>query len=120
MGLTYNFLVLGIAIVVSMLVAVVIKVIVGLLGRQLPLPHTVTAGVGTVAPGAATGGPADPSADPDEPPAHHVAAIAAAVASVMDSPQIVHIEPVRGVGWTAEGRQAHRGSHQTGHGRPAR
>ncbi|WP_068431094.1 hypothetical protein [Piscicoccus intestinalis] len=103
--LIQTFTVAFIAMIVSLVVAVVIKVIDALLGRERPA-------AATPAPAAEV-----PAAAPGEGflPAHHVAAIAAAVSAVFDEPQIVHIEPAhQGSGWTSEARAAHRGSHNAG------
>ena len=108
--LIQTFTVAFIAVIVSLVVAVVIKVIDALLGRER---HAATPAPATEAPAGASGA----SAAPGEGflPAHHVAAIAAAVAAVFDEPQIVHIEPAhQGSGWTSEARAAHRGSHNAG------
>ena len=48
---------------------------------------------------------------------HHIAAISAAIATMMGPHRIVHIEPLHhhGLGWQAEGRAAHHGSHAFSH-----
>ncbi len=47
---------------------------------------------------------------------YHIAAISAAVAAMVGPHRIVHIEPVHhGLGWQAEGRAAHHGSHAVSH-----
>lgn len=47
---------------------------------------------------------------------HEVAVISAAVAAVIGAHRIVHIEPgFQGIGWQAEGRAAHHGSHAVSH-----
>jgi oxaloacetate decarboxylase beta subunit len=49
-------------------------------------------------------------------PDRHVAVISAAVAAIMGPHRIVHIEPAhQGLGWQAEGRAAHHGSHAIFH-----
>ena len=89
----------GIAIVISFVVALLIKGIVvalpllGQLSRPEVAPETV-----------AVPGPAVPP--------EHVAAITAAVAAMVGEHHIVHIEdPGRGAVWTAEGRMIHQTSH---------
>lgn len=112
-ALTQTFTVLFIAIVVALLMALIIKAIVIVLGRQGAQPTRAAA---TAPADLAAGGPSASVAD-GSPPPHHVAAIAAALSVVMDEPQIVHIATARqGSGWTAEGRSAHRASHDTGRG----
>ena len=61
--------------------------------------------------------PAAPAHDQAEIVDEHVAAaISAAVAAVMGAHRIVRIEPVyHGLGWQAEGRAAHHGSHAVSH-----
>jgi oxaloacetate decarboxylase beta subunit len=47
---------------------------------------------------------------------YHVAAISAAVAAMIGPHRIVHIEPLHhGLGWQAEGRSRHHGSHAAAH-----
>jgi hypothetical protein len=46
---------------------------------------------------------------------YEVAAISAAVAAMVGAHRIVHIEPAPGLGWQAEGRAAHHGSHAVTH-----
>jgi heme/copper-type cytochrome/quinol oxidase subunit 2 len=97
-------LIYGIVIVVSLLVAVVIRVIVWTLSRQA-----------TQAEGEA---PAKPTATVPSPlmvapgmPQEHLAAIAAAIA-MMGAHRIVRIEPTgHGYSWTATARSAHHLSH---------
>ena len=100
------FVIYGIVIVVSMLVAAVIRGIVIVLSRQAerdaakapakpaPVAQPVTiAGV----------------------PQEHLAAIAAAVGAMLGAHRIVHIETAnRGYGWTAEVRTVHHTSHTPG------
>jgi len=87
----------GMAIVISFLVAALIKGIVvalplvrrhdGTRGRPQPLPSAVV-------------------------PGEHVAAISAAVAAVVGPSHIIHIEDRgRAAVWTAEGRMIHQTSH---------
>ena len=87
----------GMAIVISFLVAALIKGIVvalplvrrhdGARGRSQPLPAAVV-------------------------PGEHVAAISAAVAAVVGPSHIIHIEDRgRAAVWTAEGRMIHQTSH---------
>ena len=55
---------------------------------------------------------AEQAAIPDE----HIAAISAAIATIIGAHRIVHIEPIHhGVGWQAEGRAALHGSHAFPH-----
>lgn len=112
--------VLLIVVVVSLLVALLIKGLTALLGRTgaaapapaaRPVPARAPA-PGAAAPGAGAGATTSAGHDP-----RHVAAISAAVSSVFDDAAVVvHIEPVRGVGvgWAAEGRAAHHTSHNVG------
>ncbi len=99
------FVIYGIVIVISMLVAAVIRGIVIVLSRQAekeaakapakPAPVARPAAV-------AVGGV----------PQEHLAVIAAAVAAMMGAHRIVRIEtPDRGFGWTAEARTVHHTSH---------
>jgi hypothetical protein len=93
----------GLAIVVSMAVAVVIKVIVVVLNafeRKLEA--------------AAKPAPA-PAAPAFDLLSDHVAAISAAVYSVIGAHRIVHIEEHRDPGWVVEGRLAHHTSHAVSH-----
>lgn len=98
-----------VTLVVSLLVALVIKGIVVLLHwleRDVPVP----------APSRTP--EARGAADADAVPAEHIAAIGAAVYAVIGDHQIVHIEdPHRGSAWLAEGRQAHHASHAIEHSR---
>ncbi len=92
------FVIYGIVIVVSMLVAVVIRGIVWALSRQAPEPvvkpaapqPVVVAGI----------------------PPEHLAVISAAVAAMFGVHRIVRIETsARGYSWTAEARSVHHTSH---------
>jgi Na+-transporting methylmalonyl-CoA/oxaloacetate decarboxylase gamma subunit len=94
------FVIYGIVIVISLLVAVVIRGIVWVLSRQArqeeakapikPAARPVLAGV----------------------PQEHLAVITAAVAAMMGAHRIVRIETAaRGFGWTAEARTVHHTSH---------
>ena len=96
------FVIYGIVIVISMLVAVVIRGIVWALSRQAkqeavkapakPAPAVQPARAGI--------------------PQEHLAAITAAVAAMMGAHRIVHIAtPDRGYSWTAEARTVHHTSH---------
>lgn len=92
----------GFAILISLLVAVMIRGVVVTLSsvQRKPAPAT------TPAPAAAV-------AASDE---GHIAAIAAAVYAVLGAVRIVHIEDAgRGAVWTAEGRIAHHASHDVRH-----
>jgi hypothetical protein len=90
----------GLAAVVSIVIALIIRVIVFLLSK------TERKAAPAVAPR-----PAAPVAEVPE-IAHHVAAISAAVYEAIGAHHIVHIEDAgRGAGWAAEGRYAHHSSH---------
>lgn len=109
---THLLTVAALTVSVSMLVAVVIKLIVFALGRSA----------------ARTGTPQSPPLDSvaaaalPEPPEEHVAVIAAAVSVVFDDGvQIVHIEPSRAdTAWSASGRQTLHTSHHLGPRTPRR
>ena len=59
---------------------------------------------------------ARPRRDADAIPEVHVAIISAAISTMMGPHRIVHIEPLHhGLGWQAEGRSAHHGSHAIFH-----
>jgi len=91
----------GLAILISLLVAVLIKGIVTVSGWLHSRP---TEAVGT---------PAPPVEDPAR---DDIAVIAAAVYAMMGARRVVHIEGVgRGRTWTASGRAAHYASHQPRH-----
>ena len=94
----------GIAIVVSMAVAVVIKIIVVVLNAFERKPEATAKPAPTAAPAPAF----DLLAD-------HVAAISAAVYSVIGAHRIVHIEEQRHAEWVVEGRLAHHTSHAVSH-----
>ncbi len=52
---------------------------------------------------------------------YHIAAISAAIATIIGPHRIVHIEPVNhGMRWQADGRAAHHGSHTVSHPAPQR
>lgn len=98
------FVIYGIVIVVSMLVAAVIRGIVIVLSRQAaqaeakapPKPAPAAAAQPVVA----------------GIPQEHIAAISAAVAMMVGAHRIVHIEMAnRGFGWTSEARTTHHTSH---------
>lgn len=94
----------GLAIVVSMGVAVIIKLIVVALGVLEKKP--------ALAPAAAQ---AAVAAD-EGVPAGHVAAIAAAIYTVIGEHRILNIQDAhRHDGWVSEGRQAHHHSHVVDH-----
>lgn len=117
--------VLVIVIVVSMLVALLIKGFTAILGRNGG-SSAAPAGLGasSAAPAGAAGGRPAGTAGALTAAGHdprHVAAISAAVAGVFDDAAVVvHIEPVRGAGWAAEGRTAHHTSHNVGRTHPGR
>ncbi|HCB14279.1 MAG TPA: hypothetical protein DEP36_12035 [Gammaproteobacteria bacterium] len=94
------FVIYGIVIVVSMLVAVVIRGIVWVLSRQVTVPVPVAKPV-VPQPVVAAGIPQE-----------HLAVITAAVAAMLGAHRIVHIEALaRGYSWTAEARSVHHTSH---------
>jgi hypothetical protein len=92
----------GLAIVVSMAVAVVIKVIVVVLNAFERKSD-------------ASAKPAPAAAPAFDLLADHVAAISAAVYSVIGTHRIVHIEEQRHAEWVVEGRLAHHTSHAVSH-----
>ncbi|MCC8998656.1 MAG: OadG family protein [Candidatus Contendobacter sp.] len=98
------FVIYGIVIVISMLVALVIRGIVIVLSRQAEQE---------AAKAPAKPAPvARPAAIASGVPQEHLAVIAAAVAAMMGAHRIVRIEtPDRGFGWTAEARTVHHTSH---------
>lgn len=97
----------GLAIAVSMGVAVIIKLIVLALGALEKAPVAATA--------AASPRPAAAPAIAGI-PAEHVAAIAAAIYATMGEHRILRIQDAhRHDGWTAEGRLAHHHSHTIDH-----
>lgn len=92
----------ALAIVISMAVAVMIKLIVLVVSAGRPQASPVQQPQRT----AATSGP----------PEEHVAAIAAAIYAFLGAHRIVHIEErSRNRAWTAEGRTAHHVSHNVPH-----
>lgn len=100
------FVIYLIVIVVSMLVAAVIRGIVIVLSRQAELEAAKTSVKSKPVPAAPS--PIVAAGVPQE----HLAAIAAAVAAMMGAHRIVHIEaPNRGFGWTSEARATHHTSH---------
>ncbi|MFW5833862.1 MAG: hypothetical protein ACOCYE_07175 [Pseudomonadota bacterium] len=97
----------AIVIVVSLSVAVVIRLIVGTLSRRADRTAAVAA---RLRPAEAT------AALPNGIPPHHLVAIAAAVGAMAGAHRIVRIEPRRSnYGWTATGRTLHHGSHHPRH-----
>ena len=100
----------GLVIVVSMLVAAMIRVIV----------HTLSAMQKKRQPTApAAPAPAVPAAAEPDPAEYDIAVIAAAVYATVGAHRILHIEDRRGASWTVGGRLAHHGSHAVPH-RPRR
>ena len=86
----------GLAIVISMLVAIMIRVIVASLSAARRQPQAVAPN-----PEVSVNVAAD-----------HIAAIAAALYAVIGAHRIVHIgDRGRGYAWTSEGRAAHHASH---------
>jgi hypothetical protein len=100
----------GLVIVVSMLVAAMIRAIVYTLSAMQKKRQPATA------PAAPPPVPATAEPDPAE---YDIAVIAAAVYATVGAPRILHIEDRRGVSWTVGGRLAHHGSHAVPH-RPRR
>lgn len=95
----------AIAIAVSLLIGVVIRVIVAALGRLEARQSTKPVPV-----------PAPVAGGDEDPPAEHVAAIAAAIHAMLGAHRIVHIEESRRrAGWLAEGRLAQHASHGPEH-----
>lgn len=94
----------GLAIVISLIMAVSIRGIVATLAatqkKSAPSPKPAVAGTA-------------PAAIEEGVPADDVAAIAAAVASVFSAHRIVHIRPLQDThAWATEGRWQHQTSHQ--------
>lgn len=99
-----TFWIYGLAVIVSLAIALVIKFIVVALDRfeRAPAPEARPL--------------APPPAPMAGPPPEHVAVIAAAVCALLGCRRIVHIEETRQrAGWLAEGRQAHHTSHGIEH-----
>lgn len=97
------FVIYGIVIVVSMLVAVVIRSIVWALSRS-PAQEAPKA--------PAKPAPALQPAVVEGVPQEHLAVITATIAAMLGAHRIVHIEtPGRGYSWTAEARTVHHTSH---------
>lgn len=97
------FIIYSIVVIISMLVAAVIRGIVVLLSRQ-------AAKAEAQAPAKPTPAAAKPIAVGI--PQEHIAAISAAVAMMMGAHRIVRIEMAnRGFGWTSEARASHHTSH---------
>lgn len=98
------FIIYFIVIVISMLVATIIRGIVIVLSRQ----------AGEVEAKAKVPAKPTPAAKPIAVgiPQEHIAAISAAVTMMMGAHRIVHIEMAnRGFGWTSEARASHHTSH---------
>ena len=99
--------VFGLAIVISFVVAGLIRLIV------VVLPKISRAREAAPASEAQSAAPADTTV-----PAAHVAAITGAVACIVGPRHIIHIEDSgRGGVWTAEGRLLHQTSHNVPHGK---
>jgi flagellar basal body-associated protein FliL len=97
-----------IVIVVSMLVAAVIRGVVMVLSRQAEQDAAKALAKAPVKPVIAAPQPTLVSGVPQE----HLAVIAAAVAAMMGAHRIVRIQtPDRGFGWTSEARTTHHTSH---------
>jgi heme/copper-type cytochrome/quinol oxidase subunit 2 len=98
------FVIYGIVIVISMLVAVVIRGIVWVLSRQAEQAEAKA----PVKPAHAVAAQPAMVGIPQE----HLAVIAATVAAMMGAHRIVRIDaPGRGYSWTAEARSVHHTSH---------
>jgi hypothetical protein len=91
----------GLVIIISMLVAALIRGIVITLSKL----QKKQAAPAARAPAAAT-----PAVAPD-PAQHDIAVIAAALYAMVGAHRIVRVQDRRGAGWTAEGRFAHHTSH---------
>lgn len=105
-----SLLIYGLAIVVSMLIAVVIKgIVVGInVFKRAPAGPVPPAVAGRVA--------TDQEASSDDVAADHVAAIAAAVYMTIGEHRIVRIEAGQRSGeWVSGGRAAHHASHDVAH-----
>jgi len=95
------FVIYGIVIIISMLVAVVIRGIVWMLSRQAAQAEAKAPAKPAVSPPVIAGIPQE-----------HLAVITAAVAAMMGAHRIVRIDaPGRGYSWTAEARSVHHTSH---------
>jgi hypothetical protein len=92
----------GLVIIISMLVAALIRGIVITLSKLQKKPAVPAAR----APAAAM-----PAAAAPDPAQHDIAVIAAALYAMVGAHRIVHIQDRRGAGWAAEGRFAHHASH---------
>ena len=102
-AITDMAIIYSIVVIISMLVAAVIRGIVVLLSRQ-------AAQAGAQAPAKSTSVAAKPAAVGI--PQEHIAAISAAVAMMMGTHRIVRIEMAhQGFGWTSEARASHHASH---------
>ncbi|MFO7640632.1 MAG: hypothetical protein R6X17_05025 [Candidatus Competibacteraceae bacterium] len=100
-----SLVIYGIVIVVSLLVAVVIRLIVWTLSRKAEQ-------IKTAAPAKPAAMAPPPVATAHGLPQDHFAAIAAAVAAMMGAHRIVRIETAgQGYSWTATARSAHHLSH---------
>lgn len=99
----------GLAILVSFLVAGLIALIVQVQARLRPSTSPSQ-------PAPVTSTPTTPQASI---PAHHLAAISAALAVVLDNHRIVHVRTRHGRSWNVEGRAQHHTSHNVPH-RPRR
>jgi hypothetical protein len=101
----------GLAAVVSMAIAAVIKAIVVLLNLAERYKQPAAAQAAAAVRAAALPVLAQPALRPSEIAAEHIAAISAAVYAAIGAHRIVHIEDARGGGWSTEGRLAHHRSH---------
>jgi hypothetical protein len=99
----------GLAAVVSMAIAAVIKAIVVLLNlAERKRTVAVASGPAAAAMPPVSSGPAVRGSEIE---AGHIAAISAAVYAAIGAHRIVHIEDARSGGWSSEGRLAHHRSH---------
>jgi Na+-transporting methylmalonyl-CoA/oxaloacetate decarboxylase gamma subunit len=98
----------GLAIVIAVLAAILIRVIVMVLASR----HREAPQQSTSAP-AYSAGPAQAAKAEDA--AGDVAAIAAAVYAALGMARIVRIEPATRSSWAAQGRQLHHASHDVHH-----
>lgn len=104
-AISMSLFVYGLAIVVAMGAALLIKLIVSVLAFG---ESKATA--------AATAPPPPPPAMAGLIPEHHLAVIAAAAHAMVGAHRIVHIGHVsNGPVWSTEGRLAHHGSHRPSH-----
>lgn len=103
-AISMSLFVYGLAIIVAMGAALLIKLIVGALALAESRAPATTAPVAAPSPAAVAAGLI---------PEHHLVAIAAAAYVMVGAHRIVHIGHVsNGPVWSTEGRLAHHGSHR--------